>query len=71
MTRLSQEKESENVIIAEMLQSTLARLEEVKGQQASGATGGGDAEVSYIRENLVLKKEVSLHLDMSHFYLNS
>ena len=51
MTRLSQQKDSENAIIAEMLESTLTRLEE---------TGGAiqDTEVNYIRENLGLKKEV-------------
>ena len=51
MTRLSQQKDSENAIIAEMLESTLTRLEET-----GGATQ--DTEVNYIRENLGLKKEV-------------
>ena len=58
MTRLSQRKEGENAIITETLHSTIVRLEEVKGQLASGATDGMDAEAKYIRENLGLKKEV-------------
>ena len=51
MTRLSQQKDSENAIIAEMLESTLTRLEETGGVTQ-------DTEVNYIRENLGLKKEV-------------
>ena len=58
MTRLSQRKEGENAIITDTLHSTIVRLEEVKGQLAGGAKDGMDAETNYIRENLVLKKEV-------------